>query len=63
MNQNNKTTFAESEIAQLTTRKLTSQCCLFCPAIPRNFPVPLLRYFVSIYMTETGKMWIGCYEM
>jgi hypothetical protein len=29
---------------------------LYCPAIPRTVPVPLLRSYVSSYWTETGTV-------
>jgi hypothetical protein len=28
----------------------------YCPAIPRNVPVPLLGSFMSVCMTETGTV-------
>jgi hypothetical protein len=41
------------------TKPPVSYChsaALYCPAIPRTVPVPLLLPFVSIYMAETGTV-------
>jgi len=43
----------------------TCQClsaALYCPAIPRTLPVPLIPYSLSTWL-KLGLLWIGCYAI